>query len=45
MMGKAGEVQFFVGLHQPADAHRFSRACVSINRLRGRKKPPARPRK
>lgn len=30
---------FFVGLHQPADAHRFARACVSINRLRTRKKP------
>lgn len=30
---------FFVGLHQPGDAHRFPRACVSINRLRGRKKP------
>lgn len=30
---------FFVGLHQPGDAHKFSRACISINRLRGRKKP------
>lgn len=32
-------VQFYVGLHQPSDAHRFSLACISINRLRGRKKP------
>ncbi|MFM2006610.1 MAG: Sinorhizobium phage phiLM21, partial [Pseudomonadota bacterium] len=32
-------VEFFVGLHQPSDAHRFERACVSINRLRQRKKP------
>lgn len=30
---------FFVGLHQPGDAHRFDRACVSIKRLWGRKKP------
>ena len=29
---------FFVGLHQPAQAGRFDRACISINRLRGRKK-------
>jgi len=33
------DVRFYVGLHQPADAHRFDRACISINRLRGRKKP------
>lgn len=32
-------VRFFVGLHQPSDAHRFVDACISINRLRGRKKP------
>jgi hypothetical protein len=32
-------VRFFVGLHQPSDAHRFDDACISINRLRGRKKP------
>lgn len=32
-------VAFFVGLHQPADARHFERACISINRLRGRKKP------
>lgn len=30
---------FFVGLHQPADAHRFLVACISIQRLWGRKKP------
>lgn len=28
---------FFVGLHHPSDAHHFKRACVSVNRLRGRK--------
>jgi hypothetical protein len=33
------EVEFYVGLHQPSDAHRFGLACISINRLRGRKKP------
>lgn len=33
------EVAFYVGLHQPSDAHRFELACISINRLRGRKKP------
>lgn len=32
-------VLFYVGLHQPSDAHRFERACISINRLRGRRKP------
>lgn len=36
-------VLFYVGLHQPGDAHRFSRACVSINRLRTRRKPLACP--
>ena len=30
---------FYVGLHQPADAKNFDRACISINRLRGRKSP------
>lgn len=30
---------FFVGLHQPGDARHFVRACISINRLRGRLKP------
>lgn len=29
-------MRFFVGLHQPSDAHRFERACVSINRLKRR---------
>lgn len=33
------QVVFYVGLHQPADAANFERACISINRLRGRKKP------
>lgn len=32
-------LRFFVGLHQPSDAHRFERACISIRRLWGRKKP------
>lgn len=32
-------VDFFVGIHQPGDARHFDRACISINRLRGRKKP------
>lgn len=32
-------VRFFVGLHQPADAKHFGLACISINRLRHRKKP------
>ena len=31
-------ITFYPGLHQPADARHFSRACISINRLRGRKK-------
>lgn len=30
---------FFPGLHQPSDAKHFSRACISMNRVRGRKKP------
>lgn len=30
---------FFVGLHQPSDARRFDRAFISVNRLRGRRKP------
>lgn len=30
---------FYVGLHQPGDAQHFARACVSINRLRTRRKP------
>lgn len=32
-------VRFYPGLHQPADALHFDRACISINRVRGRKKP------
>lgn len=32
-------VRFYVGLHQPADASKFESACISINRVRGRKKP------
>lgn len=31
----------YVGLHQPSDASHFARACISINRLWGRKKPVA----
>jgi hypothetical protein len=31
--------EFFVGIHQPTDSRHFNRACISINRLRGRKKP------
>lgn len=34
---------FYVGLHQPADAQHFNRAFISVNRLRGRKKPIAAP--
>jgi hypothetical protein len=34
-----GIVKFYVGLHQPSDAWRFILACISINRLRKRKKP------
>jgi hypothetical protein len=30
---------FFPGLHQPSDAGEFVRACISINRLWGRRKP------
>lgn len=33
-----GTVKFYVGLHQPADAKHFNLACISINRLRGRRK-------
>jgi hypothetical protein len=41
---ESGRISFFVGLHQPADAKHFSLACISINRLRGRKKPISCPR-
>lgn len=30
-------MQFYVGLHQPADAQHFDRAFISINRLKNRK--------
>lgn len=29
-------MQFYVGLHQPSDAHHFERCMVSVNRLRDR---------
>lgn len=32
-------MKFFVGLHQPSDAHRFARAFISVNRVRSRSKP------
>lgn len=32
-------LKFFFGLHQPGDARHFDRACISINRLRRRRKP------
>ena len=31
-------IKFYVGLHQPSDARHFERACISINRLRTRRK-------
>lgn len=31
------QVVFYVGLHQPSDAHRFGRCMVSVNRLKNRK--------
>jgi hypothetical protein len=37
-------VRFYVGLHQPADAQHFGLSCISINRIRGRKKPVECPR-
>lgn len=30
-------MKFFPGLHQPSDAKHFTRACISVNRLRSRK--------
>jgi hypothetical protein len=30
-------MRFYVGLHQPSDAKHFERACISINRLVGRR--------
>lgn len=32
-------MKFYVGLHQPSHAQHFARAFISINRVRGRKKP------
>lgn len=32
-------MKFYVGLHQPGDSRHFERAFISINRVRGRKKP------
>jgi hypothetical protein len=32
-------MKFYVGLHQPSDAKRFDLAFVSVNRIRGRRKP------
>lgn len=38
--GRAGRAFcYFVGLHQPADAVHFDACCISINRLRGRRRP------
>lgn len=34
----ADDVAFFVGLHQPSDAHRFKLVCISIRRLWKRRK-------
>lgn len=32
-------IRFFIGLHQPNHAAHFGRCCISINRLRTRRKP------
>lgn len=32
-------VRFYVGLHQPGDAGNFASACISVRRLKRRKKP------
>jgi hypothetical protein len=32
-------MKFYVGLHQPGDGQHFEQACISINRLVGRRKP------
>lgn len=42
MSGHA-DLRFYCGLHQPGDARAFDRAFISINRLRGRRKPVACP--
>jgi len=31
--------EFYIGIHEVYDTHRFERACISINRLRARRKP------
>lgn len=33
-------MEFFIGLHHAGDAQHFTRACISINELRRRKKAP-----
>lgn len=35
------DVKFYIGLHIPGHAANFDRCCISINRLRTRKKPVA----
>lgn len=32
-------MRFYVGLHQPSDAHHFTHCCLSVNRLRRRAHP------
>src|SRR5690349_17486581 len=32
----ATDLRFYIGLHQPCDAHRFARCMVSVKRLRDR---------
>lgn len=41
--GPTSDLRFYCGLHQPGDATTFARAFISINRLRGRRKPVACP--
>lgn len=33
------DLKFYPGIHQPGDAKNFDRACISVNRVRGRMKP------
>lgn len=35
----SGNFTFYVGLHQPSDAHHFDRCCIHIERLATRQKP------
>lgn len=37
--GAESELRFYVGLHQPGDAAGFDHVFLSINRIRGRRKP------